>query len=77
MFGPAGAFASEPEAEQLSQVLFCVLPVQVFRAGLQLAALAMHEALAQPVVGGTDREIKLDAGRSRGLTPGQKVINAG
>ena len=77
MFGPAGALAGEPETEQFSQVLLSVLAVQVFRADLQLAALAMHEALAQPEFGGTDREIKLDAGRGRWLTPRQKVVNAG
>ena len=75
MLRAAGTFASETEPQQLGQVLFGILAVQLFGTHLELATFAMHEALAQTVVRGADSEIELDAGRGRRLTPGQQVID--
>ena len=77
VFGAARALAGKPEPQQFGQVLLGLFAIELLRPGLEFTTLAVHETLAQPVVGATDREVQLDRRCGRRFAPGQQVVHAG
>ena len=77
VFGLACTLGREAETQQFGQVVFGLVTLEGSAAGVEQAAFAVQETLAQLVARIADREVDLHAGCGRRFAPGQQVVHAG